>query len=900
MKHEQDTAQADKALLIDVVRAVLDRNGGQRWVVRPETGWCYVHPPDYPMRAHGWKLHVSATALSAPLVLARSAEVLVRADCSFKFGTDIPRVIELNGAWYQRGAGGKFVTVYPRDDEHFRQLAVSLHEATSGIAGPEILSDQPYRPGSLVHYRYGGINGQRVFTDDGISEHRMIGPDGTVVTDERLAWFMPPPWASSPFDEQPIEVAEAPESLLLDGRFRVSKAIRHANKGGVFLAMDEHDGREVVVKQARANVAAGLDGRDVRDRLRDEARMLDVLGPLGVVPHKITVFEQQRDLFLAQELVSGDALSDWAVDRSTGSGDQVKQALTVALGLARAVVAVHRAGYVLRDLKPQNVMVTKDTEIRLIDVEFAVPQGEDTPVVGTRGFMAPEVSDAMNRGGNHAATAALDCFGLGVTMFCALTASSPMLISGQPRGVRDLIISELVRHTPVLGPFAELVLGLTEVSPVERWTLPEAITYLDRFGDPSTVRLSPREPLPSERVRLATGVLDELLADGLTDLVDRMTPHRPALWPPDAGESGERDASTAWSGAAGILAVLTRATAAKPSEARLRQAVEIAAHWLGERVLQVPRVLPGLGFGRAGTAWALYDAAQLIGDQHLSERAIGLAMRLPTDGPSPDLTHGLSGAGLAHLHLAGLTGDAELTRRTSVLADGVVNAAVRRDQTWTWPTAPEADSMLAGSNVYGLAHGVAGAGLFLLGAALSGADSDAKYLEAARGAGETLLEAAGAKDGSISWPRAVDSTEHTVTGQWCGGPAGIGVFVLRLGMATNDQRYIDLAHRCAAAVMTDPWRLTTGACCGLAGAGQFLLDLAQYSGREVYRDHATRLAGVLKLQLWADDRAETARHRGTDSSYAYGSAGVLGFLVRLRYGGPAPWMPRILTAAAGS
>lgn len=110
---------ADSLLLLDVARAVLSRRGGQRWTLQPTDAWCFARPPDLAVRrAHGWKLHVSATPLSAALVLARSAEVLTRRSASFKFAVDLERVVRLGDVWHDRGTGGKFITVYPEDDDH--------------------------------------------------------------------------------------------------------------------------------------------------------------------------------------------------------------------------------------------------------------------------------------------------------------------------------------------------------------------------------------------------------------------------------------------------------------------------------------------------------------------------------------------------------------------------------------------------------------------------------------------------------------------------------------------------------------------------------------------------------------------------------------------------------------
>ncbi|MET7403373.1 class IV lanthionine synthetase LanL, partial [Dactylosporangium sp. NPDC005572] len=630
---------ADAVLLTDVVRGVLDRNGGQRWTVQPTPAWCHLTAPTPNARRHGWKLHLSATPLAAPLVLARAAEVLVQAGCSFKFGTDLARVAQLVDSWYDRGGAGKFITAYPVDDDEFRALAARLHEATRGLPGPRILSDRPFRPGSLVHYRYGEFHSERVFTDDGVMESRMAGPDGTVVKDVRAAWFSPPPWATAPFPDAPAEPDTAPEEVLLGGRFRIREAIRHANKGGVYRAVDDRDGADVVVKQARAHAGALLDGSDARDRLREEARLLDELVPLGVAPHRVALFEEQGDLFLAQEYLPGRTLDAWARERTAG----VETVAELGLRLVDLMREVHDAGLVIRDFKPQNVLVSPFDEVHLIDVEFVTPAGRDGLPAGTAGFMAPELRDPDS---DALAGPVSDCFSLGATLFCAATGLGPSWVSDNP-GVartaaeRAALLDRIARTFPDLAAFAPPVLGLTDPDPQARWTLKRAEAHLMSIGD-SVVPLKPGPAGEPDGV-------DRLIADGLTHLRQGMTPGAPALWPQRA-DSRDHDAANLWTGAAGGLAVLTRA-ARLTGDPALRADVTRAAAWLDERLFAVPRFLPGLCYGRAGTAWALHDAGQFLGDDRLTTRATDLAGRLPLAWHSSDVTHGLSGAGLAHLRL---------------------------------------------------------------------------------------------------------------------------------------------------------------------------------------------------------------------------------------------------------
>ncbi|PYC60728.1 serine/threonine protein kinase, partial [Streptomyces tateyamensis] len=121
---------------------------------------CRVSPDDAAAgRRQGWKLHVSAVPLSAPMVLTRAAEVLVAARAPFKCAGTPGRLAELVSGHYDRGGGGKFITRCPQDEHQLRWLAQELHRGTPQLPGAGTLCERPHRPGSLVRYRYGAFRG---------------------------------------------------------------------------------------------------------------------------------------------------------------------------------------------------------------------------------------------------------------------------------------------------------------------------------------------------------------------------------------------------------------------------------------------------------------------------------------------------------------------------------------------------------------------------------------------------------------------------------------------------------------------------------------------------------------------------------------------------------------------
>lgn len=904
-------------LLPGIVHGVLHRHGATEWAVEQGDFWCSVRPRGHRSAEQGWKLHLSATPLSAALVLATAADVLVAERASFKFAGTVERVAELTGSRADRGSGGKFITVYPDDPDRFRLLARRLHEATLGLRGPGILSDRRYCPDSLVHYRYGAFRGVRTTTNDGDTDVRLRRPDGGLEKDRRQAWTTTPAWAPPAFPDapapaKPSEPARGPRKkpvVLLNDRFVVSRAIRHAYKGGVYLATDRTTGREVVVKEARPHVGVRMDGTDLQDTLRHEAEMLDLLEPLGLTPARIDLFAQGGNLFLAQERVEGRTLRDRMREGPV-------RGMTEFLALARQVVdiveAVHGTGHVLRDLSPNNLMITPEGRVRLIDVEYLAPQGVPVRRGYTPGYAGPELSSRVD----HELTAPEyegDLYSLGAVLL-HLMAGVDMLLAPDPRPVgerTDAMITLAVADHPWAAPLLGPLLALCASDPAARWGLDRVRRTLDALeATAATVHPgsapAPDAGAPAPGPDITDEERERLIADGLAHLLrTRGSGTKGHLWPVD-GFGATTDPLNVQYGAAGVLAVLTRAASAGADPELLRGIAELTG-WIRRRLDDASAgravdgtTLPGLHFGRSGTAWALLDAARLLGDEAAEAEASALARAVPVDWPNRDICHGSAGAGMAQLHFWRTTGDPVFRDRAVACGEAVLTAAEEHPAGVIWPIPATFDSKLAGARHYGFAHGVAGIGAFLLAAGLATDRED--FVRAARTAGDTLVTLARVEDGQATWA-AGDRADDGVPGQthWCSGSSGIGTFLIRLWRATGDARHRDLAALAATGVRRAMWSSSPAACHGLSGNAEFLLDMAAALDDPRYLDGARALVACIRSRAVLRDGLLVVPDESLEAvvaGYQTGLAGTLGLLLRLRDGGTRLWMPDPLALPA--
>ncbi|WP_416972952.1 class IV lanthionine synthetase LanL [Streptomyces sp. 4F14] len=880
-----------------LVRVVLDDEGVPDWETVEGGFWCRVGPAEQARRVQGWKLHVSATPLSAPEVLARATRVLVRHGCPFKFAARAEHVEELTGIRYDRAQCGKFITAYPHDDDQLRTLAEELDRATAGLPGPRILSDRPYRPGSLVHYRYGAFNGVPHVSNEGVHQARLQAPDGSAVEDLRNPWFSPPAWAQLPFPGppgRPGKAPSAPRQVLLRDRYAVHDAIRHSARGGVYRALDRETGDEVIVKEARAHVGSWYTGLDARDGLRAEAAGLTALSGLG--PDLVELFDHEDRTFLVETLVPGVTLARWTSERFTalpdfGTGLPLDDVRALALRLTRLLGEIHERGLVYRDFTPNNVMVTPDGELRLIDPEFVARPGEWGLRAYTPGYGAPEYVDGPRYG--PVPGPAVDLFALGATLFFLATGVGPAFTPDEPADRRtvverlDGVLALTDAQNTTARTLAPAVRGLCAGEPAARWSTERLSGWLENLTPRLSV--SPMHP--------GGAPMDRLIDDGLAHTLATMADEdADRLWRTTPFGDGT-DPCNVQHGAAGVLLTLAQADTVL-SRPDLREAMARTATWLTARLdlTEAQPPLPGLYFGRAGTAWALHDTARHLDDPALAERAEKLALALPLRWANPDVFHGAAGAGLAQLRLWRATGREEFLDRAATCADGLTEAAVRGDDGVFWPVPADFDSALAGITHLGYAHGVAGVGAFLLEAALATGRAD--LLDLAREAGDTLTRAAERGPGGAVW--RTDRAGEPGTGMrfhLCSGASGVGTFLLRLWQATGEDTLRELAEEAATAVHRARWFTGTAVCHGLAGNGDFLLDMDQALGGP-YRAMAEDFAATLYTRhALRDGRALLPDESGARVTvdYGVGLAGTVSFLLRLRHGGP-----RLLLDGAGS
>lgn len=203
---------------------------------------------------------------------------------------------------------------------------------------------------------------------------------------------------------------------VLDGRYRVDARIAAGGMATVYRALDTRLDRVLALKVMHPALAA--DGAFVERFIREakSAARLDH-------PNVVQVFDQGTDrsyVYMAMEYVPGCTLRD--VLRERGAL-RPRAALDILEPVLAALGAAHRAGFVHRDMKPENVLIGDDGRVKVAD--FGLVRSVDTvtsttgSVLGTVAYLAPEQLD------QGTADPRVDVYACGVVLYEMLTGAKP-------------------------------------------------------------------------------------------------------------------------------------------------------------------------------------------------------------------------------------------------------------------------------------------------------------------------------------------------------------------------------------------------------------------------------------------------------------------------------------------
>lgn len=236
----------------------------------------------------------------------------------------------------------------------------------------------------------------------------------------------------------------APPPVLGDGRYTLIRPLGEGGMASVWLARDAQVDGEVAVKILHTDVA---ERKSYRSRFLAEARTMARMSH----PSILRVFDLGEDEsrpWFTMDVVDGGALIDML--EKNGKVEPLR-ALDIMFQTLQGLAAAHMAGVVHRDIKPDNILISVDGDVRLSDFGIARIRNERVDhrtrtgvSMGTVGYMAPEQRENARGVGPGA-----DIYAMGATLYATVTGCEPpdlfaahidpKLLDNVPPAIRDVV-----------------------------------------------------------------------------------------------------------------------------------------------------------------------------------------------------------------------------------------------------------------------------------------------------------------------------------------------------------------------------------------------------------------------------------------------------------------------------
>jgi serine/threonine protein kinase len=319
---------------------------------------------------------------------------------------------------------------------------------------------------------------------------------------------------------------------LIGGRYRLAAPIGRGAMGTVWRARDGLLDRDVAIKEVRFPASVSEAERDnLCQRTLREARAAARLShPAVAAVHDVV--EELGCPWIVMELLHGRSLDQ---DIKRNGPLSPKRAAEMGRQLLAALAAAHAAGVLHRDVKPGNVLLTRDGRAVLTDFGIATIDGDPSltqigMLLGSPAFLAPE----RIHGG--AATPAADLWSLGATLYAAVEGQGPYDRCGDATATMAAVITSDPPPPQTAGPLTVAITMLLSRDPAARPSAAAATHMLEAAAGAAATVPRHRKPLnrpPPWAVTAAATCLIVLLPAAIWVLAHQATRTRtPPASPP--------------------------------------------------------------------------------------------------------------------------------------------------------------------------------------------------------------------------------------------------------------------------------------------------------------------------------------------------------------------------------
>jgi len=293
---------------------------------------------------------------------------------------------------------------------------------------------------------------------------------------------------------------------LIDGRYQLTRQVANGGMASVYEAIDTRLDRKVAVKIMHPHLAQ--DEAFVNRFIR-EAKAAAALSHPNIVAVQDQGWNQNGvpAVFIVMELIEGHTLREYLNERGRF---EIKDAINYLTPILSALAAAHDLGIVHRDMKPENILISKEGRVKIAD--FGLARGEligstmtaeSSVILGSVSYLSPE---QVQRG---VADSRSDVYAVGIVAFEMLTGEKPFL-GDSPIQIAYMHVNQEIpslrsKRKEIPEALDELILKATDrdpdIRPRTAGDFLKALESIQNEIDPKTNQMKLALDLPVEPIK---------------------------------------------------------------------------------------------------------------------------------------------------------------------------------------------------------------------------------------------------------------------------------------------------------------------------------------------------------------------------------------------------------------
>lgn len=306
--------------------------------------WAYPSKAEqYSLDAYGFKIHISASIYNAYYILSCTKKILEENHLMYKVISSVENLNKLNSGELGYSQIGKFVTVYPPDDEILKETLELLYKATLGFYSIDIPSDFRYKNSHVVFYRYGEL---KKVNQENVDQRIREIPEQICV---------------------PIADYYLPRYKVFPNCYTLLFCMRARGKTRVFQGLSIKTKKLVIVKEGIMLGEIDKNGNDGVTGVLNEKEILFALKESRFFPELYDFFYVGNSFFIVEEYRKGHTISQLLEDGKNEIVDKYK--IKIIEQIIDVLMELYEKNIIIGDLSFDNILLDEG-KISLIDVEY--------------------------------------------------------------------------------------------------------------------------------------------------------------------------------------------------------------------------------------------------------------------------------------------------------------------------------------------------------------------------------------------------------------------------------------------------------------------------------------------------------------------------------------------------